>query len=118
MVLLTTLTRARTVSTGRIPGQSRGGSVLLNVLDPRFQTIIRPRLCPIWESAVFFSLVEDQSPLPVAAIHRQVICPREPLKAYRAETLGSSEAGPSDSHRRPLRPLGELAAADVAQATQ
>ena len=86
MVLLTTLTRARTVLTGRIPGQSRGGGVLLNVLDPRFLTIIRPRRCLIWESAVFFSLVEDQSPLPVTAIHWQVICPRELLKVYRADT--------------------------------
>ena len=40
------------------------------------------------------------------------------LKTRRAETLGNSEAGPSDRHRGPRRPLGELAAADVAPATQ
>jgi hypothetical protein len=39
------------------------------------------------------------------------------LKARRAETLGQSEAGPSDRHRGPRQPLGELAAAEVAPAT-
>ena len=40
------------------------------------------------------------------------------LKARRAETLGNSEAGPSDRHRGPRRPLGELAAAEVVPATR
>ncbi len=39
------------------------------------------------------------------------------LKARRVETLGHSEAGPSDRHRGPRRPLGELAAIEVASAT-
>ena len=40
------------------------------------------------------------------------------LKARRAETLGDFEAGPSDRHGGPRRPLGELAAAEVAPATR
>jgi hypothetical protein len=40
------------------------------------------------------------------------------LKARRAETLGQSEAGPSDRRHGPRQPLGELAAAEVASATQ
>ena len=40
------------------------------------------------------------------------------LKARRAETLGNSEAGPSGRHHGPRRPLGELAAAEVAPATR
>ena len=35
------------------------------------------------------------------------------LKARRTEVLGQSEAGPSDRHRGPRRPLGELAAVEV-----
>ena len=40
------------------------------------------------------------------------------LKARRAETLGNSEAGPSDRHRGPRRPLGELATVEAASATR
>lgn len=40
------------------------------------------------------------------------------LKARRVETLGHSEAGPSDRRGGPRRPLGELAAAEVAPATR
>lgn len=40
------------------------------------------------------------------------------LEARRAEIRGNSEAGPNDRHRGPCRPLGELAAAEVAPATR
>ena len=54
--------------------------------------------------------MEDQSPLPIVAIlaHELFFIPERFLKENRAETLGNSEAGPSDSHRRPRRPLGYL----------